>query len=31
MLRTLDKAKAVQQKLDQQKKDMDKKLEEAGG
>ncbi|WP_018972377.1 hypothetical protein [Rudaea cellulosilytica] len=30
-LKALDKAKAVQGTLDQQKKDMDKKLEDAGG
>ncbi|MBS0584135.1 MAG: hypothetical protein JSS42_13640 [Proteobacteria bacterium] len=30
-LKALDKAKAVQDTVDQQKKDMDKKLEDAGG
>ena len=30
-LKALDKAKAVQGTVDQQKKDMDKKLEEEGG
>lgn len=30
-LKALDKAKAVQGTLDQQKKDMDKKLEDSGG
>lgn len=30
-LKAIDKAKAVQDTVDQQKKDMDKKLEEAGG
>lgn len=30
-LKALDKAKAVQGTMDQQKKDMDKKLEDAGG
>ena len=30
-LKALDKAKAVQGTIDQQKKDMDKKLEDAGG
>ena len=30
-LKALDKAKAVQGTLDQQKKDMDKQLEDAGG
>ncbi|MBS0516859.1 MAG: hypothetical protein JSS16_15480 [Proteobacteria bacterium] len=30
-LKAIDKAKAVQDTVDQQKKDMDKKLEDAGG
>lgn len=30
-LKAIDKAKAVQETVDQQKKDMDKKLEDAGG